>query len=735
MSVDPAKTAHRAEHHGSPYFFCSNRCREKFVVAPASFLAPKRPEEVAPHATSWTCPMHPEVRQERPGPCPLCGMALEPAEPAGTANPDPELADMTRRFWRSVVLTLPVAALGMADAGGRAAGWIELLLATPVVLWGGAPFFARAWTSLVSRKLNMFTLIALGTGIAWLASVAAFFLPGLYPVSFQGASGSVPLYFESAAVIVCLVLAGQMLELKARAQTGDAIRALLDLAPKTARLVAIDGSETTVPLAQVKPGQTLRVRPGEKIPVDGTVLEGESAVDESMLTGEAMPVRKATGDAVAGGTINGTGSFLMRADRVGSDSLLAQIVALVAKAQRSRAPIQALADRVSSWFVPSVVAAALFTFTVWTIAGEAPLGLVNAVSVLIIACPCALGLATPMAVRVGTGRGARAGVLIRDAEAIQRLEGVDTLCVDKTGTLTESRPGVLAVHAAEGNDADAILRLAASVERASEHPLAGAIVAAASSRGLALAEPRDFRSVPGRGICALADGHRVVVGSRDFLASEDVAVGDLQGEGSLTEVLIAVDGRFAGSVALADPIKATAAEALGALHAAGLRIVILSGDRRETVAAVARSLGIEEFAAALSPQDKADWIARLSREGCSVAMAGDGVNDAPALAAATVGIAMGTGADVALESASVTLLNGDLGGILRARRLAIGTMRNIRQNLALAFAFNTLAIPIAAGVLYPATGLLLNPMIASAAMSVSSVAVIANALRLRRLKL
>jgi P-type Cu+ transporter len=679
--------------------------------------------------------MHPEVRQERPGPCPLCGMALEPVLPASTSGPDPELADMRRRFWVSAVLTLPVAAIGMADAGGAVGGWIAFLLATPVVLWGGAPFFARAWTSLVRRSLNMFTLIALGTGIAWLASVVAFFMPRLYPASIHGAGGTGPIYFESASVIVCLVLAGQVLELKARAQTGIAIRALLDLAPRTARVVDTDGSEISVPLAQLKPGQTLRVRPGEKVPVDGMIMAGESSVDESMLTGEATPIAKAKGDIVAGGTINGSGSFLMRAERIGSDSLLAQIVALVAKAQRSRAPIQTLADRVSSWFVPAVVAAALVTFTAWAIAGASPLGLVNAVSVLIIACPCALGLATPMAVRVGAGRGARAGVLVRDAEALQRLEGVDTLCIDKTGTLTEGRPRVVFVHGAEGYDSDTILRLAASVERASEHPLSEAIVAAASTRGLALVEPEDFGSVPGRGIRALADGHRVLVGNSEFLAAEGIVVGDVHDEADHTLVLIAIDGRFAGSLGLTDPIKATAADALRALRSAGMRIVILSGDRQQTVAAVARSLGIEEFAAALSPGDKADRVARLAREGRSVAMAGDGVNDAPALAAAAVGIAMGTGADVALESASVTLLNGDLGGILRARRLAIGTMRNIRQNLALAFAFNTLAIPIAAGALYPATGLLLNPMIASGAMSASSVAVIANALRLRRLKL
>jgi len=735
MSVDPAATAHHAEHDGATYHFCGKNCREKFILDPARYLSPVPRDVTAAPGTLWTCPMHPEVRQDGPGPCPICGMALEPLEPQAGPAANPELAEMTRRFWVSLVLTLPVAALGMAGVEGSLGRLTGFALATPVVLWGGAPFFARGWASLVRRRLNMFTLIALGTGIAWLDSVAALFLPGLYPASFRAASGAVPVYFESASVIVCLVLLGQVLELKARAQTGDAIRALLDLAPKTARRVGADGSERDVPVDEVKAGEMLRVRPGEKVPVDGIVASGESAVDESMLTGEAIPVAKAKGDAVTGGTLNGTGSFLMRAERVGRDSLMAQIVSLVATAQRSRAPIQTLADRVSAWFVPLVIAVAAVTFVAWTIAGAMPLGLVNAVAVLIIACPCALGLATPMAVMVGTGRGAQAGVLVRDADALQRLERVDTLCIDKTGTLTEGKPRLVGVRAAGGSDEDSVVRAAASLECASEHALAAPIVAAASARGLALGEVKDFRAVPGRGVRGILDGRRILVGNRDFLGAESIAVGDLDAEPGHSIVLVAIDGVFAGSLALADPIKPSAAEAVRALSAAGLRVVMLTGDRQEAADAVAGALGIAEHAAGLSPQGKAEWVTRLSREGRSVAMAGDGVNDAPALAAADVGIAMGTGADVALESAAVTLLKGELGGILRARRLSLGTMRNIRQNLVLAFAFNALAIPVAAGVLYPVIGLLLSPMIASAAMSASSLAVVGNALRLRRLRL
>ncbi|HXQ49602.1 MAG TPA: heavy metal translocating P-type ATPase [Stellaceae bacterium] len=737
MSVDPATARHRADHAGASYVFCGRGCLEKFTADPKKYLAP-RPAPTPAHAGAlWTCPMHPEVRSNAAGPCPICGMALEPLEPEAASEANPELAAMQRRFWASLALTVPVAALGMIGAEGRGAQWIAFALATPVVLWGGAPFFARAWASLSGFRLNMFTLIGLGTGIAYLESVVAFLAPGVFPPSFRMHDGTVPTYFEAAAVIVTLVLLGQVLELKARAQAGDAIRALLDLAPKTARRIATDGGERDVPLAEIVKGDLLRVRPGEKVPVDGKVEDGHGAVDEAMLTGEPMPVEKAPGDSVAAGTLNGSGSFVMRAERVGRDTKLAQIVALVAAAQRSRAPIQSLADRVSAWFVPAVAAVACVTFAAWWLAAGAPsTGLVNAVAVLIIACPCALGLATPMAVMVGTGRGARAGVLVRNAEALQRLEKVDTLAIDKTGTLTEGKPRVVAVRAAAGFGEDELLRLAASVERASEHPLAAAIAAAAALRGLALAEARDFRSVAGEGASATVEGRKVAVGNRRFLQSLGVAPGaDERDQAGHTLVLVAIDARHAGTIALADPVKPTAAASLAALVADGLRVVMLTGDRREAAEAVAGALGIAEVSAELSPQGKADAVKHLAGEGRSVAMAGDGVNDAPALALASVGIAMGTGADVALESAAVTLLKGELGGILRARRLSRAVMRNIRQNLVLAFAFNALAIPIAAGALYPATGWLLNPMIASAAMSASSLAVVGNALRLRRARL
>jgi P-type Cu+ transporter len=739
MSVDPATARHRTHSAGEDYYFCSRFCLEKFTADPDKYRAPRAaPPAPAPapaHAT-WTCPMHPQVRAVAPGPCPICGMALEPLEPNEAGADNPELAAMTRRFWVSLALSLPVAALGMTGVGGRGAAWIELALATPVVLWGGAPFFARAWASLLGLHLNMFTLIGLGTGIAYLESVAGFFAPGLFPPSFRAHDGSVPLYFEAAAVVVTLVLLGQMLELKARAETGGAIRALLDLAPKTARRIAADGSERDVALAEVAKGDFLRVRPGEKIPVDGKIEDGHGAVDEAMLTGEPMPVAKAAGDTVAAGTINGSGSFVMRAERVGRDTLLAQIVALVASAQRSRAPIQSLADKVSAWFVPAVVAMACATFIAWWLAGVPALGFVNAVAVLIIACPCALGLATPIAVMVGTGRGARAGVLVRNAEALQRLERVDTLAIDKTGTLTEGRPRVVAVHAEAGFGENELLRVAASVERGSEHPLGAAVIAAAAARGLALAPSSDFSSVAGEGVAATVEGRRVAIGNRRFLQALGAAPGaEARDEAGRTIVLIAIDARHAGTIALADPIKATAAAALAALVADGLRVVMLTGDGSAAAAAVAGALGIGEVSAGLSPQGKEDAIKRLAAAGRRVAMAGDGVNDAPALACADVGIAMGTGADVALESAAVTLLKGDLGGILRARHLSRAVMANIRQNLVLAFAFNALAIPIAAGALYPATGLLLNPMIASAAMSASSLAVVANALRLRRVRL
>ena len=729
MSVDPATAQHRAEHAGETYVFCGRGCREKFVADPAKYLsarpAPAPVPAPAPRGTIWTCPMHPEVRQDAPGPCPICGMALEPLEPAA-AGDNPELAAMSRRFWVSLVLTVPVAALGMFGAHVPFASWIEFTFATPVVLWGGAPFFARAWTSIKTRRLNMFTLIGLGTGIAYLDSVASLALPTL------------PAYFEAAAVIVTLVLLGQVLELKARAQTGNAIRALLDLAPKTARRISQAGGEADVPLAEVRHGDLLRVRPGEKVPVDGSVVEGQSAVDEAMLTGEAMPVGKAPDDTVTAGTINGSGSFVLRAERVGSDTLLAQIVALVAAAQRSRAPIQSLADRVSAWFVPTVALIAILTFLVWWLAASAPaLGLVNAVAVLIIACPCALGLATPMAVMVGTGRGARSGILVRNAEALQLFERVDTLAIDKTGTLTEGKPRLVAIHAEPGFTEDEMLGFAAAVERASEHPLAAAVTAAARARGLAIAEAHDFRSVAGEGVAAVVAGRNVRVGNRRFLQAAGVAAGDDQAaeQAAQTVIMVAIDGKQAGFLAHADPVKPNAAATVAALREAGLRLVMLTGDRRGAAAAVARAVAIADFAAELSPQQKAEAVRRLAAEGHTVAMAGDGVNDAPALAAAAVGIAMGTGADVALESAAITLLRGDLSAILRARHLSRATMRNIRENLFLAFVFNAIAVPIAAGVLYPATGLLLNPMIASAAMSASSLAVVGNALRLGRVRL
>ena len=742
MSVDPATAKHRLEHDGHRHYFCSRGCLDKFAAAPAKYLEPHpAPSAPVPAGMIWTCPMHPEVQRAAPGPCPICGMALEPMTPAAATGDNPELAVMSRRFWVCLALAVPVAAIGMLGLMGRLFGWIEFALATPVVLWGGAPFFARAWASLVHRSLNMFTLIGLGTGIAYLYSLVAFFAPELFPPSFGGQDGAIPVYFEAASIIVTLVLLGQMLELKARAQTGNAIRALLDLAPKTARRIGSGGSERDVALDQIMLGDRLRVRPGEKVPVDGIVEDGGSAVDEAMLTGEAMPVAKGPGDRVTGGTLNASGSFVMRAERVGSATLLAQIVALVAAAQRSRAPIQTIADRVSAWFVPAVAAIAALTFMVWALIGAPGLGLVNAVAVLIIACPCALGLATPMAIMVGTGRGARAGVLVREADALQRLEQVDTLCIDKTGTLTEGKPRVETVVAAPGFDENNMLRLAAAVERASEHPLAAAIIAAAEARGLAIATAQGFASSTGKGVAASVEGRQVAVGTASFLAASGAApdalgprVEALRASGE-TVIFVAIDGKAAGLLGLADPIKSSAAATLAALRAEGLRIVMLTGDGASTAAAVARTLGLDEFAAELLPELKADAVRRLMQQGRTVAMAGDGVNDAPALAAAAVGIAMGTGADVALESAAITLLKGDLAGILRARRLSRAIMRNIRQNLGLAFLFNALAIPVAAGVLYPATGLLLNPMIASAAMSLSSVSVIGNALRLRRLKL
>jgi Cu+-exporting ATPase len=753
MSVDPATAKHVAQHEGETFYFCSAGCRTKFVADPDKYLkAAEGPGEVVPEGTIYTCPMHPEVRQVGPGACPICGMALEPLEIGADDGPNPELADMTRRFWIGAVLTLPVFVLEMGGhlfgltehiGGQQVSNWVQLALATPVVLWAGAPFFARGWRSVVSRNLNMFTLIALGTGTAWLYSVAATLAPGAFPAALHGHDGAIPAYFEAAAVITVLVLLGQVLELRARASTGGAIRALLDLAPKQAVRLRRDGTEEDVPLEQVQVGDHLRVRPGDKIPVDGEVIEGRSGVDESMVTGESMPVVKEVGAKVIGGAVNQTGSLVIRAEKVGRDTLLAQIVQLVSQAQRSRAPVQRLADRVAGWFVPLVLAVAVAAFFAWLSFGPEPrfsYALLAAVAVMIIACPCALGLATPMSIMVAVGRGAQAGVLIKNAEALERLEQVDTLVVDKTGTLTEGRPEVTQVMPLGLHEAE-LLRLAASVEVASEHPLAEAVVRAAKARGLAVAPVTDFDSPTGKGAVGVVDGRRVALGNARFLAEVGVNTTALEpmaeaarAEGA-TVIFAAVDGKAAGAIAIADPIKAHAAEVLGALRAEGLRIVMLTGDNLTTAEAVARRLGITEVEAEVLPQDKAAVIERLQREGRSVAMAGDGVNDAPALAAADVGIAMGTGTDVAIESAGVTLLKGELAGILKARRLSRAVMRNIRQNLFFAFIYNAAGVPVAAGVLYPAFGLLLSPMIAAAAMSVSSVSVIANALRLRAARL
>jgi P-type Cu+ transporter len=704
--------------------------------------------------TEYVCPMHPEVVRDAPGACPICGMALEPRTVA-IEEENPELALMKRRFWSSVLLTAPILFLAMAEMlpgrplgglSGRARNWIELALATPVVLWGGWPFFVRGWASIVNRSLNMFTLIAIGTGTAYGYSVTATLFPGIFPASFRGPQGDVAVYFEAAAVITVLVLLGQVLELRARSQTSSAIRALLGLQPKTARLLRDDGTEQDVPLEQVRRGDRLRVRPGERVPVDGVVLEGTSAVDESMVTGEPIPVEKRPGDRVTGGSVNTTGSFVMRAERVGSETLLAQIVRMVSEAQRSRAPIQRLADVVSAYFVPGVILAAVVTFIVWATVGPQPrlaTALVNAVAVLIIACPCALGLATPMSIMVGMGRGARAGVLIKNAEALETLEKVDTLVVDKTGTLTEGRPRVMSVAslAGAGLEESEVLRLAASLERKSGHPLAAAILAAADEKGLQLSEASEFRSITGKGVVGTISGQEVALGNQQLLAELGLDLGSaaaqaehLRREGQ-TVMFLSVGGRGVGLLGVADPIKESTSEAIRMLHQDGIRIVMLTGDSRTTAEVVAGRLGIDEVEAEVLPAEKGEVVRRLQREGRIVAMAGDGINDAPALAAAHVGIAMGTGTDVAMESAGITLVKGDLRGIARARRLSRKTMRNIRQNLFFAFLYNALGVPLAAGVLYPSSGLLLNPMIASAAMSFSSVSVITNALRLRKVSL
>ncbi|MGE3537350.1 MAG: heavy metal translocating P-type ATPase [Candidatus Tectimicrobiota bacterium] len=758
MTVEPRQAAGTEVYNETTYVFCSTYCLERFRADPAQYVTPGHVP--APHGRghaarmAYTCPMHPEVRQEGPGTCPICGMALEPHTVSLEEEKNPELVDMTRRLWISVILSVPLLLLAMSDLvpgqpvqhafSARLLTWVQLIFATPVVLWGGWPFFTRGWASLVNRSLNMFTLIAIGTGTAYGYSVIATLVPEIFPGSFRTHSGAVAVYFEAAAVITSLVLLGQVLELRARSQTSSAIKALLGLAPRTARRLHENGSEEDVPLDQVQPGDRLRVRPGEKLPVDGVVLDGTSAVDESMVTGEPIPVEKVAGDRVTGGTVNGTGGLIMRAERVGAETLLAQIVRMVSEAQRSRAPIQRLVDVVSAYFVPAVVAVAVLAAVVWGLVGPEPrlaYALVNAVAVLIIACPCALGLATPMSIMVGTGRGALAGVLVKHAEALEVLERVDTLVVDKTGTLTEGKPRLVSVLALPPLSDTDLLRFTASLERGSEHPLAAAIVSGAQARQLSLAETRDFTSITGKGVTGQVDGRQVMLGNRALFVERNIALGDLAQQAEAlrregqTVMFVAIDGQAAGLVSVVDPVKPSTSEALHLLRADGVQIVMLTGDSRTTAEAVARSLGIERIQAEVLPEQKGEVIKRLQAEGHVVAMAGDGVNDAPALAQAQVGIAMGTGTDVAMESAGMTLVKGDLRGLVRARRLSRGTMRNIRQNLFFAFIYNALGVPLAAGVLYPIFGVLLSPMLASAAMTLSSVSVISNALRLRRLEL
>ena len=755
MSVNPETSKHRFEHDGTTYYFCSNGCRTKFEADPGKYLDKAKAEAKqapVPAGTIYTCPMHPEIRQVGPGTCPICGMALEPDVVSLDDAPNPELADMTRRFWIGAALSLPPVVLEMGGhlVGGHGlidptlSNWIQLAFSTPVVLWAGWPFFVRGWQSLVTHNLNMFTLIAMGTGVAYVYSLIGTVLPQAFPANFRGHDGAVAVYFEAAAVINVLVLLGQVLELRAREATSGAIKALLQLAPKTARRVGDDGADHEVEIDTLRTGDRLRVRPGEKVPVDGVILEGRSALDESLVTGESLPVGKEAGARVIAGTLNQSGSFVMRADKVGRDTLLSQIVQMVADAQRSRAPIQRLADQVAGWFVPAVIIAAIAAFAAWATFGPEPklaFGLVAAVSVLIIACPCALGLATPMSIMVGVGRGAQAGVLIQNAEALERLEKVDTLVVDKTGTLTEGKPKVVAIVAAAGFGENDVLQLAASVERASEHPLADAIVRAAKERQLELGTVEGFDAPTGKGATGKVSGKIIVLGNAKYLASigiETAPLDDeaekLRGEGA-TVIHIAVDGRLAGLFAIADPVKTSTPEALKALAAEGIKVIVLTGDNRTTANAVAQRLGISEVEAEVLPNQKSAVVTKLRNAGRVVAMAGDGVNDAPALAAADVGIAMGTGTDVAMESASVTLLKGDLTGIIRARKLSQATMSNIRQNLFFAFIYNAAGIPIAAGVLYPAFGILLSPIIAAAAMALSSVSVVGNALRLRATRL
>jgi len=814
MSVEPARAAGKHEHGGKTYYFCSQHCLNKFRENPeqflkpphrqgggghqdrphtaehaaakasqaaqadgtgASYICPMDPEvrESKPGAcpkcgmaleravaaapltkTQYVCPMHPEIVRDEPGSCPICGMALEPRTVSLEDEPNPELVDMTRRFWISAVLTLPIALLALTEFfpskpihsrfSPHLLNWLQLIIASPVVLWGGWPFFERGWRSIVNRSLNMFTLIAIGVGTAYLYSVVATVFPNLFPQSFRGHGGDVAVYFDAAAVITTLVLLGQVLELRARSQTSSAIKALLGLSPKTARMIFPDGSEQDVPLEQVKPGDRLRVRPGEKVPVDGVVQEGTTSVDESMITGEPIPVEKSKGSKVTGGTVNGTGSFIMSAERVGSETLLAQIVRMVSEAQRSRAPIQKLADLVAGYFVPAVVLTAVLTFLVWSIWGPEPrlaYGLLNAVAVLIIACPCALGLATPMSIMVGTGKGATAGVLIRNAEALEVLEKIDTLVVDKTGTLTEGKPRLVSIAATAPASESELLRIAASLERGSEHPLAAAIVAGAQERGVQLSEAREFKSLTGRGITGVVDGKRMALGNVRLLEELNVNTADLSAKAEewrrdgQTVMFVAIDGQAAGLLGVADPIKKSTPEAIEALHQEGVRIVMLTGDSRTTAEAVAKKLSIDEVRAEVLPDQKREIVKAIQSQNRKVAMAGDGVNDAPALAQAQVGIAMGTGTDVAMESAGVTLVKGDLRGIAKARHLSRATMRNIRENLFFAFVYNVAGVPIAAGLLYPFFGILLSPIIASAAMTFSSVSVIANALRLNRVQL
>ncbi|MFP5432030.1 MAG: heavy metal translocating P-type ATPase [Alphaproteobacteria bacterium] len=753
MTVDPARTAHHSEHAGQTFHFCSAGCRTKFGASPDAYLGDKsKPEPTAAPGAIWTCPMHPQIRQEGPGTCPICGMGLEPEEPSLDDGPNPELVDFTRRLWVAGVLAVPLLAISMVaemldiDVVSPAASpWVQLALSAPIVLWAGWPFFQRGWTSLRTRHLNMFTLISIGVGAAFLYSLVATVAPGIFPPTFRMHGGVVPVYYEAAGVVVALVLLGQVLELRARAATGRAIRALMDLAPKTARRVRSDGSEEEVSLADVAAGDRLRVRPGDAIPVDGVVVEGRSSVDESMLTGEPAPVLKEAEAAVTGGTVNGTGSLVMEARAVGSDTMLARIVRMVADAQRSRAPIQAVADQVSGWFVPLVVLVSIATFVVWSLVGPEPRmghAMLNAIAVLVIACPCALGLATPMSIMVGTGRGAQAGVLVKNAEALQGLEKVDTLVIDKTGTLTEGKPKLIAVQTIGSVVENDMLALAAAVEGQSEHPLAHAIVVTAKDRELQLGTVTDFASQTGLGVSAKVDGRSVVIGNAEQMRrigadpkALDADADRHRGDGAGV-ILVAIDGALAGLLAVADPVRANAGEAIAALRQQGLRVIMLTGDNQATADAVGRAVGgLDDVRAGLRPEDKARIIGELKAGGAKVAMAGDGINDAPALAAADVGLAMGTGTDVAIESAGITLTRGDLSAIVRARKLARATMRNIRQNLFFSFLFNGIGVPVAAGVLYPVAGILLSPMLAGAAMALSSLTVVLNALRLNTVKL